>query len=111
MPKLTLSTALLALVLGSCQRQNDDLQTPEPAPEPTAALSTQQLDAQIMERLRATGKYDWNEAPAHVVWSALTQSDHVLSVGYRPAGFTAGRCPRMRPPTRPGRPPAPRCWP
>lgn len=40
-----------------------------------------------MERLRATGRYDWNEAPAHVVWSALTQSDYVLSVGYRPPGF------------------------
>ena len=30
--------------------------------------------------------------PAHVVWSALTRSDYVLSVGYRPAGF-AGTLP------------------
>ena len=88
MNRLTLSTALLALLLGSCQRQNDDLQVPEPAADPTRALSMQQLDSQIMERLRATGHYDWNEAPAHVVWSALTRSDYVLSVGYRPAGFS-----------------------
>lgn len=88
MHKFTLSTALLALLLGSCERHNEELRFPEPAIEPGTALTSQQLDSQIMERLRATGKYDWNEAPAHVVWSALTRSDYVLSVGYRPAGFT-----------------------
>jgi subtilisin family serine protease len=88
MNKFTLSAALLALLLGSCQRHDDALRFPEPAVEPTTALTTQELDNQIMERLRATGKYDWNEAPAHVVWSALTRSDYVLSVGYRPAGFS-----------------------
>ena len=88
MHKITLSAALLALLLGSCQRHSDDLQFPGPAADPVTTLTTQQLDSQILERLRATGKYDWNEAPAHVVWSALTQSDYVLSVGYRPAGFT-----------------------
>ncbi|GAA4042264.1 hypothetical protein GCM10022409_30320 [Hymenobacter glaciei] len=88
MDKLTLSAALLALLLGSCQRHHDDLQLPEPSVEPPTALTTQELDSQIMERLRATGRYNWNEAPAHVVWSALTQSDYVLSVGYRPAGFS-----------------------
>ena len=88
MHKITLSVALLALLLGGCQRHNDDLQTPEPTVDPGTALSMQQLDSQIMERLRTTGKYDWNEAPAHVIWSALTRSDYVLSVGYRPAGFS-----------------------
>ena len=88
MNKLTLSAALLALLLGGCQRHDDELRFPEPAVEPTTALTTQELDAQILERLRATGKYDWNEAPAHMVWSALTRSDYVLSVGYRPAGFS-----------------------
>lgn len=88
MHKFTFSAALLALLLGGCQRHDDELRFPEPAVEPTTALTTQELDAQILERLRATGKYDWNEAPAHVVWSALTRSDYVLSVGYRPAGFS-----------------------
>ena len=88
MNKLTLSVTLLGLLLGSCQRRNDELQTPDPAVDLTTALTVQQLDGQIMERLRATGKYDWNEAPAHVVWSALTRSDYVLSVGYRPVGFS-----------------------
>ena len=88
MNKFTLSVALLGLLLGSCQRHNDDLQAPDPTVDLTTALTVQQLDSQIMDRLRATGKYDWNEAPAHVVWSALTRSDCVLSVGYRPAGFS-----------------------
>ena len=87
MNKFTISTVLLGLLLGSCQRHHDELQTPEPSIEPNAALTIKQLDSQIMARLRTTGKYDWTEASAHVVWSALTQSDCVLSVGYRPADF------------------------
>lgn len=67
MRKLTFSVALLGLLLGNCQRRNDDLQTPEPAVDSITALTTRQLDEQILERLRATGKYDWNEAPVHVV--------------------------------------------
>ncbi|MGY2133363.1 S8 family peptidase [Hymenobacter sp. HD11105] len=82
-----LSTALLAALLTSCQQQSDDQLTPQPKVDPTVALSTQQLDSQIMKRLRETGRFDWNQASAHFVWSALRRSDYVLSVGYRPAGF------------------------
>ena len=82
----TLSTALLALLLAGCQSQPDEQQAPQPTPDPTAALSGQQLDAHIMSTLRESGQFDWNKASAHFVWSALTRSDYVLSVGYQPAG-------------------------
>ncbi|QNH60539.1 S8 family peptidase [Hymenobacter sediminicola] len=84
----TLSAALLAVLLASCQQQTDEQLAPQPELEPTTALTSQQLDEQIMSRLRETGKYDWNQATAHVVWSALTRSDYVLSVGYRPVGHS-----------------------
>ncbi|WP_375435537.1 S8/S53 family peptidase [uncultured Hymenobacter sp.] len=82
----TLSAALLVLLLTGCQTQADEQLAPQPTPDPTQALSSQQLDAQIMSTLRETGQFNWNQASAHVVWSALTRSDYVLSVGYQPAG-------------------------
>ena len=89
----TYSAALLALLLAGCQPQADEQLTPLPKADPTAALSIQQLDDQIMERVRSSGPFDWNKASAHTVWSALAQSDYVLSVGYRPAGFTDSELP------------------
>ncbi|MDF7811381.1 S8/S53 family peptidase [Hymenobacter sp. YC55] len=82
----TLSVALLALLLAGCQSQVDEQQAPLPTPDPSTALNSQQLDAHIMSTLRETGQFDWNKASAHFVWSALTRSDYVLSVGYQPAG-------------------------
>ncbi|UOG77016.1 S8/S53 family peptidase [Hymenobacter tibetensis] len=84
----TLSGALLLLFLASCQSTNDEQPTPQPVAEPAEALSSQQLDTQIMSTLRETGQFDWNKASAHFIWSALTRSDYVLSVGYQPAGCT-----------------------
>ena len=83
----TFASALLATVLlAGCQHQPNEQQAPEP--EPTEAFTTQQLDEQIMNRVRETGQFNWNQASAHTVWSALHRSDYVLSVGYRPAGHT-----------------------
>ena len=84
----TLSAALLALLLTGCQPQLDEAQAPQPVAEPGEALSSQQLDTKILDRLREAGQFDWNQASAHFVWSALTRSDYVLSVGYQPAGAT-----------------------
>lgn len=79
--------AALALLLAGCDWKAEEQPTPQPTPDPIIALSPQQLDEQIMRRLRETGQFDWNQASAHFTWSALTRSDYVLSVGYRPAGF------------------------
>ena len=107
----TYSAALLALLMAGCQPQIDEQQGPLPKAGPAEALSIQQLDAQIMDWVRSSGPFDWNKASAHVVWSALVQSDYVLSVGYRPANFTGTELPAdvlLRPL---GRPPVLRFWP
>lgn len=89
MRTLTLASVTgLALALAACQHDAAD-QVPAPQPDPTTALSLRQLDEQILSTLRQTGEFDWNKASAHTVWSALEQSDHVLSVGYRPATVRA----------------------
>ena len=85
MRNLTLAAALVTVLLTNCQSPADE-QAVQPAADPTVALSIQQLDDQIMARLRESRQFNWNEASAHFVWSALTRSDYVLSVGYRAAG-------------------------
>ncbi|UYZ64216.1 S8/S53 family peptidase [Hymenobacter weizhouensis] len=86
----TLATAaLLAAALASCQHDSAEQAAPQPSSEP---MTVQQLDETILDQLRRTGEFNWNQAPEHVVWSALRRSDQVLSVGYRPAGFR-GRIP------------------
>ena len=80
--------ALLALAFASCQVDNDRLASP--LPDPKVALTSTQLDEHIFSTLRQRGEFDWNAAPAHTIWSALEQSDHVLSVGYQPTGGQAG---------------------
>ncbi|PJJ60264.1 S8 family peptidase [Hymenobacter chitinivorans] len=85
----TLSAALLGLLLAGCQQQADDQLLPQPADNPKEALSSQQLDEHILKTLNQTGVFDWNQATPHFVWSALTRSDYVLSVGYRPVGAGA----------------------
>ncbi|TGE28747.1 S8 family peptidase [Hymenobacter metallicola] len=83
----TLAAALCAALLAGCQQQEaQDQLLPQPAENPTEALSAQQLDEQILTKLQQNGVFDWNQATPHFVWSALTRSDYVLSVGYRPAG-------------------------
>ncbi|UOQ70744.1 S8 family peptidase [Hymenobacter cellulosilyticus] len=82
----TLPAALLGLLLAGCQQQADEQVLPQPAENPKEALSSQQLDEQIIKKLNQTGIFDWNQATPHFVWSALTRSDFVLSVGYHPAG-------------------------
>ncbi|MCC2544970.1 S8/S53 family peptidase [Hymenobacter sp. BT175] len=83
----TLGAALAVLALTACQEQADLLAPARPAEATGEALSTSQLDEQILNGLHRDGQFNWNDASAHVVWSALTRSDYVLSVGYQPVGL------------------------
>ncbi|MCB2376869.1 S8/S53 family peptidase [Hymenobacter sp. BT635] len=85
----TLSAALCAVLLAGCQQEAEERQLPQPTADPKEALSPQQLDEQIISTLNKTGVFDWNKATPHFVWSALTRSDFVLSVGYQPADYRA----------------------
>ncbi|SHJ49569.1 Serine protease, subtilisin family [Hymenobacter daecheongensis DSM 21074] len=84
--------ALLALTLAGCQQQAEEAQ-PAPPEASKEALTTQQLDDQIWAGLRKDGRYDWSQASDHTIWSALTRSDFVLSVGYQPASQPRGCTP------------------
>ncbi|UYZ60339.1 S8 family peptidase [Hymenobacter latericus] len=85
MPKFTPAAAALLALLGCSRTPDAELAQPNPALG-GEALSTQQLDEHIWEKVKATNApYSWADATDHVVWSALQRSDQVLSVGYAPA--------------------------
>ncbi|MCU0451478.1 MAG: S8/S53 family peptidase [Bernardetiaceae bacterium] len=85
--KTTTTLAALALLAWGCQNR-----TPESSVEPTApartALDRPALDRHIWQTVKQQSQvFDWNQAPAQVVWSALITSDSVMAIGYAPAGL------------------------
>ena len=48
-------------------------------------FSSQQIDAYIRQTIAAEHKFEWSSASDEMVWSALQESDQILSVGYKPA--------------------------
>ena len=73
---------LLAIFLGACTGENTSNESI--TPNPTIPISRSELDATIFKTLRNTGKFEWSSVSSEMVWSALMQSDKVLSVGYKP---------------------------
>ncbi|MBL7729774.1 MAG: S8/S53 family peptidase [Chitinophagaceae bacterium] len=73
----------VALLLAACKKsvQPSEPAVPNPEAKPVSAINTH-----IRQVLEQQGQFNWNNAPAEMVWSALEQSDHILSVGYKPAG-------------------------
>ncbi len=79
--KKSILLGVAAMCLYSCQDQTET--TPQ-AGSASVPYNRAALDQEIWTQVRKTGSFDWNQARTEVVWSALQQSDHVLSVGYKP---------------------------
>ncbi|MBC7571022.1 MAG: hypothetical protein H7319_14985 [Spirosoma sp.] len=69
------------LLLNACQTTLD--------PVSPVATSTADIDGFIRETMQTKGDFRWTMAPDNLVLEALRQSDAVLSVGYKPATFSA----------------------
>ena len=54
----------------------------------TEPQSSQELDDLIWSTLKTDGEFDWNKQSDQVIWSALMQSDQVMSVGFQPANYS-----------------------
>lgn len=83
MKKISYSVLLAAGFL-ACQPPADAPQVAVVA----GLLPTSDIDAFIQTNMLKEGRFEWSTAPDNLAWSALTQSDQVLSVGYRPVGTT-----------------------
>src|SRR5690606_25500156 len=57
-------------------------------PQEPGLISEGKLDIDIRNQVQQSGQFDWNEQSTQFVWSALSHSDNILSVGYKPSGET-----------------------
>lgn len=55
--------------------------------EEKQSYSSAEIDAFIRAKMDTNNKFEWSWASDGMIWSALNESDHILSVGYQPEGF------------------------
>jgi subtilisin family serine protease len=80
MKKYVIMMMTAGLFLASCKKTSQPAEESE-SPE---RFTSQQIDGFIREKLRDNGRFEWSMAGTDMIWSALQQSDQVLSVGYKP---------------------------
>src|SRR4051812_152311 len=74
--------SMLSLLFLSCKKTeiNDEVTSP-------VKISSADIDAFIRQQLSAGHKFEWKAASDQMVWSALEESDNILSIGYKPASM------------------------
>jgi subtilisin family serine protease len=84
--KKILLPAFVAIVflLNACKKVNTE-NLPVKNPDVIAAAD---IDAFIKKQLAQNNEFKWSSASDEMIWSALQQSDHILSVGYKPVAET-----------------------
>ncbi len=85
MKKILLIASASLLFFASCKKISRDIMEDVPAPQ---LLSAEKIDAAILDALSTNNKFEWHTVPAEMVWSALQHKDHLMSVGYQPAGIS-----------------------
>jgi len=70
------------IVLVSCKKSAIDGSEPE-----KQKYTSEEIDAFIKKKIETEKKFEWSWADDGMVWSALNESDHILSVGYQPEGY------------------------
>ncbi len=84
MKKILLLFTSFALFITACKKDlNKELGNENNFQEPK--LSTQQINSFIKNQYSQKGSFDWKEASDEMVWSALQNSDKIVSIGYKPA--------------------------
>ncbi|MBN7816662.1 S8 family peptidase [Algoriphagus pacificus] len=86
--KMTLGLLFLALGTFSCKQEETPL-VPQATleEEQQKLIPSNEIDQLILQSLRETGDFLWMGQSDQVIWSALMQSDSVLTIGYSPANL------------------------
>jgi subtilisin family serine protease len=86
MKKSLLAFASIIVLFNACKKVSTG-SWPVPIDNPALVPSTA-INSFIKAQVEATGQFEWSSASDEMIWSALQQSDHILSIGYKPAGET-----------------------
>lgn len=82
--KKTLALLALLFIANACN-YDQEFQAELVESEPQ---SRNELDDLIWSTMKTDGEFDWNQQPTSIIWSALQQSDQVMSIGFQPANYT-----------------------
>ena len=70
------------IFLSACKKNiNDEKQTVNATDQQDQKISPQQINDFIMKKWSEKGSFNWNEASDLIIWSALQNSDKIISVG------------------------------
>jgi subtilisin family serine protease len=82
-PVIFILTAFV--IIAGCSKNNETNSAPAHSANNPDLLTTAQINSIIRQQLEQKGSFDWKDVSDEVIWSALKQSDHILSVGYKPS--------------------------
>lgn len=70
------------LLLWSCQKSVDKLSVQAP---PDKLMPKDSINYFITRQIKQFGQFEWRTASDRMLWSAIAQSDHIVSMGYHPS--------------------------
>ena len=83
MKKSLLALAAIILLLNACKKVSTETQTV--SVDNPEVIPSAKINNFIKQQIEANNKFEWSSASDEMIWSALQQSDNILSVGYKPA--------------------------
>ncbi len=79
----------LFLLVFACKKQQVEPETKVLVKNEKGMVTKASIDSYITSTMKAHNDFKWAYANDEIVWSALNQSDKILSIGYKPAGWTS----------------------
>lgn len=79
----------LFLLICACKKQQVEPETKVLVKNEKGMVTKASIDSYITSTMKANNDFKWAYANDEIVWSALNQSDKILSIGYKPAGWTS----------------------
>jgi len=84
--KLFKISVIMILIFSSCSK-DDNFKTTEQEVITIDAnqkepLSAEKVKSKIDESLNTKGSFNWNQASSHLLWSAATQGQNVITIGF-----------------------------
>ncbi len=82
MKKLILSLGVLTALVSCNSNDSVDIKKQEQEQKQQELLSTAQINTIIEKSIKDSGDFIWSDQNAHVIWSALSYSENLLTIGY-----------------------------
>ncbi|HEX7869111.1 MAG TPA: serine protease, partial [Chryseobacterium sp.] len=73
---------LTIFALISCSTEEMQTNSVEAEIVQTEPLSARQINEQINQTTKTKGKFSWNEASSHFLWSGIVQGNKIASIGF-----------------------------